>query len=207
MRCIIFAASIITDYTYIREILLPQDYIICADGGLKHANMLNVKADIIIGDLDSNELDLPTDTEIIKFATQKDETDTMLAVILALERGYKDILIFGGLGGRFDHSLANLGILYWINLKGGNGRLIDEKNDISILLHGKIEIHRRNGWKISFFPLNGEVKGVTLTGLKYPLSKYHLKSQYPIAISNEFISDTATIEIEDGVLAIVLARD
>ena len=207
MRCIIFAASRITDYNHISEVLLPDDYIICADGGFKHANMLNLKTDIVIGDLDSNELDIPTGTELIKYPSEKDETDTMLAANIALERGYQDIIIFGGLGGRFDHSLANLGLLFWIKQKGGNGRLIDENNEISILLFGKIDIQRRDGWKISFFPLNGEVKGVTLTGLKYPLCNYHLKSNNPIAISNEFVSDTATVEIENGVLVIVLARD
>ena len=207
MRGIIFAASSIADYGHIREVLLPDDYIICADGGLKHADRLNLKVDVAIGDFDSNLSELPSDTEIIRFAAEKDETDTMLAVNIALERGYKDIIIFGGLGGRFDHSLANLALLYMIKQKGGNGRLIDENNEIYVHLGGKIEIPRRDGWKISFFPLHGDVTGVTLSGLKYPLCNYLLKSEYPIAISNEFIAETATVETVNGVLVIVLAKD
>lgn len=207
MRSIIFAAGSITDYTFIIEELKPNDYIICADGGLKHINILNIKPNVLIGDFDSNELELPNGIEAIKYPPEKDETDTMLAAKLALERGYKDIIIYGGLGGRFDHSLANMGLLYWVKEQGGNARLIDEKNEISILLKGRTEITKRKGFKISFIPLSGEVKGITLTGLKYPLNKYILKSQYPIAISNEFTADTATVEFDEGVLVTVLSRD
>ncbi len=201
------AASTISKYETIREMIKPQDLILCADGGLKHANKLQLKADIVVGDLDSNHLELPKETEIIRYPIEKDETDTMLAAKVALERGCKDILIFGGLGGRFDHSLANLSLLVWIKQKGGNGRLMDEKNEIFILLAGKTEIPKRDGWRISFFPMNGDAKGVTLTGFKYPLNHYHLKSDFPIAISNEFVSETATVEFEEGILAAVLAKD
>ncbi len=99
-------------------------YTICADGGYLLAKRMNVVPDVIIGDFDTfSEEELPDNCEIIKHPEDKDDTDTMLAVKLALNRGYKNIVICGAIGGRLDHTFANIQTLRYIMKHGGYGEL------------------------------------------------------------------------------------
>jgi thiamine pyrophosphokinase len=110
-RCLIIAAAPINDYEQLSQYLNNINYIICADGGYIHARKLNLKPNVIIGDLDSIG-EIPQDIEVLQFNAEKDETDTLLAVKLGIERGFKDFLIIGGLGGRLDHTYANFALCF-----------------------------------------------------------------------------------------------
>ena len=105
-KCFIFAGGELGE---IKKCDIEEgSYIICADSGLCHAQKLEIAPDVILGDFDSYKGELNYDVEIIRCSPQKDDTDTLMAVKLAISRGYDDIIILGALGGRFDHTIANI---------------------------------------------------------------------------------------------------
>lgn len=95
--------------------LRDDDFIIAVDGGMRYLDALGLKPDLLMGDLDSIDSNLlktleEKQTEILRFKAQKDFTDLELALREAIARGFKEILIAFGLGGRLDHLLGNLGL-------------------------------------------------------------------------------------------------
>lgn len=109
-RAVIFAGGEVLDYQRIRAELLPSDYILCADSGYKHCEKIGITPNILIGDFDSIE-DIPQGIIIKKLAEDKDYTDTNVCLDKAIFQGFKEILLVGMLGGRVDHSLANVQLL------------------------------------------------------------------------------------------------
>ena len=82
----------------------PSDIVIAADGGFDYINALGLHANVVLGDFDSvTTRRLPPDC--IRYPSKKDDTDLVLAVKLGLEKGYSEFVIYGGLGGRLDHTL------------------------------------------------------------------------------------------------------
>ena len=88
-------------------------FAICADGGYRHAESVGLKPDVFIGDFDSFDGLLPENIEVHRSVPEKDDTDTMLAVKYAIENNFNYIIIYGGLGGRFDHTFANIQTLIY----------------------------------------------------------------------------------------------
>ena len=117
--CYIFGAGEMTDCNIS---LSPKDLVIAADGGFDYLKKLGLRADFVLGDFDSVlSYDLPSDS--LRYPPEKDDTDMMLAVRLGLEKGYTEFAIYGGLGGRLDHTLANLQILTHLARNGAVGTL------------------------------------------------------------------------------------
>lgn len=207
MRCYIFSASEIKNYDFIKEYDLKTGFVICADGGYKHLEMLGVVPDVWIGDGDSFEKTEFFAKEKIVFPTRKDKTDTELAVEIALNRGYREIIIFGALGGRIDHEYANFCVLKKICDAGANGVLVDEKNEIFIKKHD-FEIYPNDKEYISFFPFGGDVEGFSVTGLRYSASNMKLECSKAQASSNCFDKEEkATVSFKAGYLLVVRSDD
>ncbi len=198
--CYIIGAGDITD-PHISA--AADDLIICADGGYKYKSLLGRDCDMVVGDFDSLGSIPETENKIVA-PTEKDETDMMLAVNLGLEKGYREFVLFGALGGeRSDHSVANIQLLHYITSKGARGTIYhgDEvfiafKND-SLTLGADLKGY------ISVFSLTDESRGVTIKNLKYTLDSATLYSYMPIGVSNEFIDLESEIEVGDGVLLVV----
>ena len=178
----------------ISKISIDKGAYIAADSGIETALKLKIKPDIVIGDFDSAD---PGDYKIIRYAPEKDDTDSMLCVKYALEHDYKDIVIIGGTGGRIDHTLANLAMLKYIENRGGTGVITDGHNRISYLANGSARVYK-NFKYVSVIPVSHEIRGVTMTGFLYNLENASVKSSAPYTVSNEIAQDYGDIKINEG---------
>ncbi|MBR6557617.1 MAG: thiamine diphosphokinase [Clostridia bacterium] len=180
--------------------------IIAADSGYDLADGCGVIPSLLVGDMDSIESKyIPDTVEIIKVKAEKDETDTMLAVDLALSRGAEEIYIFGGLGGRVDHGLSNIYLLEYIHSRGAVGYISDGKNCVRYLRNGSMKIHCDSYKYFSLISLDAVSYGVTVDGGKYPLCGAELRRERQYAVSNEFLSETddVTVNVENGTLLVI----
>lgn len=204
-RAVIFTGGEFADTKKFNINFSTLDYNICADSGVDQAKYFNIMPDLIIGDMDSiDNLDDYKKCEIITAPTQKDETDTLLAVMEALKRGHKEILVIGGLGGRLDHTFANFSVLKYITLNNAKGTIVGKNELITMVSNDSIVINKIDDTYISVFPFSGVAKGVSLTGVKYPLLNAQLIDSFAIGVSNEFINKTVTISVNKGILLIII---
>ncbi|MDO4662843.1 MAG: thiamine diphosphokinase [Tissierellia bacterium] len=180
----------------------PNDYIIAADGGYKYLKEINIIPDIIVGDFDSSKY--PENQDTIKLYKIKDTTDMFEAMKIAYKKGYKKCLIYGALGGRISHSIANISqMVYFVGKM--DITLIDENTTITAT-NSKINIDYKNLSYISVFSYTPISKGVNIKGLKYELKNATLKANYPLGVSNESIGKPAEITVEDGILIIITEK-
>jgi len=186
------------------------DLIIAADGGSRSCRELGIVPAVLIGDLDSTTDETLTafraqGVELHRYPAEKDKTDLELALDLALERGARDIKIYGALGRRWDMTLGNLMLLTKSELAEASVTLIDGPSEIRLLRSDqKLTLRRRRGDLVSLIPAAGTVRGVTLSGFEYPLSDHDIEAGSTLGISNVVIGDPATIELRRGFLFCVL---
>ena len=173
--------------------LTPADFdlILAADSGYLHAEKLHITPQIILGDFDSAPVP-QTSAELFQVPVEKDETDTMLACRVAMERGATELLILGGTGGRADHFLSNLFLLEALCDQGISAVLSDGENTLRILQDETIQIPNFGGY-FSLFAL--DTCTVTLQGCKYPLTDFVLTRTNPFALSNEVAGESATVTV------------
>jgi thiamine pyrophosphokinase len=201
-----------------------ENCVIAADKGLLYAKEAGIPVDKILGDFDS----LPDgiledyekqDIEIRCFPPEKDYTDTHLAIMWAMEEGADKVSLIGGMGSRFDHSFANVGLLSILLSHGIFGEIIDPNNRIFMMdkehtgtcvlkkrkKQGK-EQNRQEEY-ISLIPYTEKVTGIKLTGFQYPLKNETLTIGISRGISNMLREEEGTIQMEDGILMVICARD
>ncbi len=184
-------------------------YAICCDGGLKHAERLNIKPDLIVGDFDScppGVLEKYKDTKIKKYNPIKDATDLELALLEAVNLNPSEIIIMGGMGTRFDHTLTNAHLLKIPLDRSINACLVNENNIIR-LIDKPISLSGKEGDILSLIPLTTAVKGVTTENLFYPLKNAELKIGSSFGVSNVFTSSIAKVCIKEGLLFVIQAWD
>lgn len=189
--------------------LKEYDIIICADNGLFHANYLDVRPSFIIGDFDSVSQDLLKKYQDVNkkiLNTQKDETDTEAAVDYAISIGATEIVIYGGVGTRFDHSFANVSLLVKLTNLGIKASIKNSHNTIH-LVNKKIDIKAQKDTLVSLLPLSQKVTGVKTTGLYYSLNEGIFEMGKPYGISNVMTKNLATISLKTGKLLVILAID
>jgi len=209
-RIIIFANGELPDIERARAILRDDDYIICADGGTRHASALDLKPALVIGDMDSAEgsllQNLQADGVLIElFPRDKNETDLELAITRAIELNPKEIFIIAALGGRLDQTLANITLLSDHRLSTLNIKLDDGLEEI-FFCRNQVEVHGRSGDIVSLIPWQGEVSGIRTKNLKWSLDNETLFPEKTRGISNEMTADVARIKISTGLLLIVHTR-
>ena len=209
-RIIIFANGELPDLNKARSLLQNEDYILCADGGTRHALALGVKPDLIIGDMDSAEKgqlqELQANGVAIElFLHDKNETDLELAINHALGLNPDRILIVAALGGRLDQTLANITLLTGTRLSHFDIRL-DDGVEETFLCRDRVEILGSGGDLISLIPWQGAVTEVQTAHLKWPLRQETLYPDKTRGISNEMTGDTASVSIGSGLLLIVHRR-
>ena len=205
-RWVILGAADISDYAEIKSKLNEDDYIVSADGGQKHLAKLGLDADLFIGDFDSSSIP-QTDSELLKYPVEKDDTDTMLAVKIGISRGCKEFLILGGMGGRFDHTFANIQALCYADKNSAKATLCDEKNQLFVISGKTASIVAHQDEKVSLFSINGESCTVTLQGFYYPLENGKLYSCDPMGVSNFLVDNTGEITVKDGTLLVVISKE
>ena len=185
-----------------------EDITISADSGYKNAEKLGVKIDFAVGDFDSFEQsNIGKDVEIITVPAEKDFTDTQLAVDVALSKEARDIVIIGGLSGRLDHTLSNLGILEKLYAMGVHAILADGNNRVRYINATSELIPRSHYRYFSLLAADDKVKGVTIEGGKYPLKNAKLTRTTQFAVSNEIEKNCALISVKKGGIFIIESRD
>ena len=206
--CTIFAGGKIsgTDFINPDEIREKSGLIICADSGLHIAEKVGITPDLIVGDFDSYTGTLPENVEIHRSVPEKDDTDTLMAVRIAIDRGCDEIRLYGGLGARFDHSYANIQTLIFACEKGCKMTIYDADNVLTLRGAGEYEFPCRNGWYFSIFSLTEKAEIGKLQGVKYPLENYEMCIAYPIGVSNEITADKAYLQINSGLVLVIESK-
>ena len=210
MKTIIIGNGEINNYDIIRE-YFDQAYIIACDGGVKHCRAMMIMPNIMVGDFDSANKE---DAEFFenlgvlkeKFPVRKKETDMEIAINMAIDKNSTEIYIVGGLGRRFDHSLANVHILLRPVRLGIRTCLLDEYNIIT-LVEDSIDIVGEKGQTVSLIPLTTEVKGINTKNLDYALTNATMEIGHSLGVSNVMTDDVATISVGEGVLILIMSRD
>ncbi|WP_195250799.1 thiamine diphosphokinase [Romboutsia sp. 1001713B170207_170306_H8] len=207
--CIVLNGEI-KDYNKTKFIIENEkyDFIICADGGANHLYNMGVIPDYIIGDLDSAKSDIvdyyrKKNVSFKKFPAKKDETDSEICIFLAQNLNAKEIDFIGALGGRIDHTIANINLLYYIKEKGIKPRILSEDEEINILINEQVIINGNKGDLISVIPINGDANGVTLENLEYPLVNHNMKYSVPLGISNVMLDNNCKVSVNQGTLLII----
>ena len=179
------------------------DFVIAADGGYDQLIKNGIVPNVLIGDLDSVQ-NVPSDVEVIRFPIEKDETDMHLAYRLGFERGYRNFAVFGGTGGRLDHTLANLSLLYRAKLEGSEMRLIGSGYEIRVIKNELISLLGKPGSTVSVFAIGGEAHGVFVRGLKYEAEDVTLAESFALGVSNSFTeTGRGSVSVNNGALLVM----
>lgn len=214
-RCLIITGGTL-DLDFAGSFLKNQRFqkVIAVDAGLKKALELGLEPDTVVGDFDT------VDPEVLAFYRQKehivwdvhqpekDETDTELALLKAQALGCREIVVLGATGGRMDHTLGNIHLLFPCLQKGIHAYILDPQNKL-YLIDGPTVYQRKKMWGkyISFLPLTETVHGITLEGFKYPLNERDIEIGASLCISNELTEEEGRITFRDGVLICVESHD
>lgn len=197
-KCIIFCAA---GFEKLAEPVGSGDFVIAADGGLRHTQKLGMIPDEILGDFDSLGF-APEGANV--FPVEKDDTDAMLAVRRGLSLGYREFLLYGSLDGpRLDHTVANFQTLQFLCDHGAFGVLAGVSTMAAVVKNGSLCFPAGCGGTVSVFCLGPDAHGVTLKGLYYPLENGTLTAGFPLGVSNHFTGEQAEISVSDGSLLVI----
>jgi thiamine pyrophosphokinase len=210
-RAIIFYNGDLSDVRRAKEYIKKSDFIICADGGARFVQKLNIIPHVIIGDFDS----LPISSqkklekhsiEWVRFPREKNETDSELALNYAIEKGFKTILVFGLFGSRMDHMLTNIFALSYLEQKGIKVSFVEGNQELQVT-QDIVQLRGEIGDLISLIPLKGDVKSVTTKNLQYKLANENLYFGLSRGISNVMTGKTAEVSIRDGLLLVIHSKN
>ncbi len=203
-RAVIFVNGNLSDFSQVKKIIKKTDYLIAVDGGLKHILELELTPNVIIGDMDSmpkicreQKSLFPT---MIKYPRKKDKTDFELAIDYCLGKKFKEIIIFGILGDRIDHMLANIFLITKTQTENPSIKIkiFEGKKEIFVV-NKEIMIEGKIGDEISIIPISQKLKGVTTDGLYYRLIDDTLEFGSTRGVSNVMIKNKIKIIISKGV--------
>lgn len=201
--CVIFGAG----ETYApRKHFGNDSLIIAADGGYASARAAGHEPNVIIGDFDSSEPPKDTAAHIVKLNRDKNDTDMLAAVKLGLRRGYRIFVIYGGTGGRLDHTVANFAVLAYLNAFGASGYLIDRESVATVITDGKFVLPKNAHGTVSVFAYGGAAEGVCLKKLSYELTDAVLSADYPLGVSNATANGMGEISVKHGSLLVFFPR-
>ena len=212
MRAAVFANGLLDDYETARKIAAEADLVVAADGGYLHCRAIGIRPRVVVGDMDSLHDDMIDELatagiEILRHPARKDKTDLELALALAVEQGAREITVLGGLGARWDMTLANVMILAAPSLEQVDVRLREGPYEILTVKGGNaVTVRGAPGDTVSLLPLGGTAEGVTLCGLEYPLTDHTIGLGSTLGISNVLVEGEATIALKQGRLLCVVTH-
>lgn len=215
-RCVIitsFQSAPLREFFAFQE----DDFVICADGGYSYAKAENIRPRMIIGDFDSIDADSieedlkrsgpDNSSRIVRVAAEKDDTDTMICLKYGIDQGFQEFFVLGGLGGRLDHTVANLQTMAYAVDHEKSIWFLDGKNRATLKNPGRLTVSKMAGFKISLFAFGERCEGVSIRGVKYPLDNHLLNNNFPLGVSNEFYENNAEISHTAGKLLVILSHD
>ena len=200
-RCILIGAG---DCSVQKIETKPEDLVIAVDGGYDTCRKYDIVPDLIMGDFDSvQESDMPQIAKIAKIApdhvvvlpTEKDDTDMLAAIRIGLLEGCQEFRIYGGMGGRLEHTLANLQCLIYL-----------KQCSAFVMQNETVWFKPEAKGFLSLFSIGEKASGVTIRNLKYEMQDGEITNSFPIGISNEFIGKRSSVTVEQGMLAVILSE-
>ena len=180
----------------------PGDLVIAADGGFAALKGLGLTPDLVVGDFDSLG-HVPDHPHVVTLPVEKDDTDMQSALALGWERGYRTFRLYGGAGGRIDHTLANFQSLAWLARQGGRGDLIGADWTATVLDGGALTLEAGRRGTVSVFCLGDRAEGVDIQGLQYTLTGGVLTCDYTLGVSNAFLGVESRISVRRGRLLVL----
>lgn len=203
-RCVIFGAG--EYYEGPAPAIEKGMLAIAADGGLDHMRAMGLSPDFVIGDFDSLSGDVPDSDRSVRLPPQKDDPDLLSALKVGWSRGAREFHIYGALGGRIDHTIANAQLMALLASHGGIGYLYGDGSIVTAIADGALEFpanHVAPRRMISVFSHSDVCHGVTIAGLKYVLEGAALANTVVQGVSNEFVDGSAaTVSVESGTLIV-----
>lgn len=208
-KCVIIGAGACDTRRLKEQLMLSADDLcIAADGGLDYLIEIGLTPDIVLGDMDSLEheeriVSRHADFLIKRLPIEKDDTDMLAAIKEGLAAGYRQFALYGALGGRIDHTFANVQCLLYLLNRGAKGMIVGDDVTLMLIRDEKVIFPAGNteaGKRISVFAFGGDACGVSEKGLKYLLDNVTVKLEFPIGVSNEFTGEDAQIEVKNGML-------
>lgn len=184
----------------------PSDFVIAADGGYTHWHAQGGRIDLLVGDFDSLP-SMPEDVETMALPVEKDDTDMLAALRVGLARGYRLFHLYGGTGGRLDHTLANIQCLAYLTTQGARGFLHSQDDILTAFADGAIAFPAGSEGILSVFSLTDQSTGVYETGLKYALDNATIANTFPVGVSNEFTGSPCRVSVRKGTLLALYPRD
>lgn len=205
-KIFVVAAGELGEVGFFREMAARKKpkAVICADGGARHLALAGMMPECVVGDMDSIDEKTLRHFEakgcrIVRYPKKKDETDTELALEEAFRFDPAEVWIWGALGGRMDHALANVSLL-WLGMKRGvTVKLVDSRSEIFMMDHRAV-IEGQKGQTVSLLPVTEKVTGITLEGFEYSLKNGEMELGRPLGISNRLLQNRGTVEIASGAL-------
>ncbi|OUP48691.1 thiamine diphosphokinase [Lachnoclostridium sp. An181] len=212
---------IVSGGTIEEEVALPiieqmgeQDCLIGVDRGMRFLYEHRINPTYMVGDFDSLKPEIvsyykeETKVPVRTFNPEKDFTDTEIAVQMACQLGYKNILLLGGTGTRLDHVFANIQVLMGAYEKGANAVMLDKYNRIS-LISGRTVLKKEDAYGpyFSVFPIKKEIPHFNITGAKYPLKEHTLCQNNSLCVSNEYAKEEVVIDFPEGMVLLMETKD
>ena len=199
-RCIIVGAGEFFPACRIEK--RPGDLLIAADGGYKYLSEMNLRPDLLVADFDSLTTQAPDDVPVLRFKPEKDDTDMGIAIAEGLRQGCTHFLLYGGTGGRADHTFANYQALIHLARLGKRAFLVGEGWSAMAMTDSSLSLRPLPQGTVSVFAVDNRCEGVSIEGLKYPLDRVALVNDYPLGVSNELLGVPARISVECGTLLV-----
>ena len=210
-NCILIGAGDLA----ISEIPMGEnDLCIAVDGGYEYCKLLEITPDYILGDFDSigekeaenvAQIAKIEEDKVIILPVEKDDTDMLAAIKLGLSQGYQSFRIYGGMGGRIEHTIANIQCLLYLKEHNAVGYLMDGTGMILVAKEEEISFQESLEGYMSLFSM-GDQAVVTIENMKFPLKEQEITNSFPIGISNEFIyGSKGKVTVHKGVVAIIVS--
>ena len=200
-KCIIFCAA---EFDKLAAPIEKEDYILAADGGLRHLQKLGMTPDGIIGDFDSLGY-VPAGAEV--FPVEKDDTDAMLAARKGLELGFRKFYFYGSLDGpRLDHTVANFQTLQYLADRDAEAYLIGNDYIVTVVKEGSLRFSENCRGILSVFCMGADARGVSIGGMQYELKEGALTAGFPLGVSNHFVGKEGAVSVEQGSLLVLWDR-
>jgi len=204
VRVVVVANGTVEDRPMYYEVIRGADLVICADGGANAAAAFGWTPQVVVGDMDSVSSDVLAELEragceVIRHSPRKDETDLELALSEAVGRGATEIVVLGAIGGRVDHTIANLMLLSLPALIGRQVRILGEDAEV-MLVRDEAHVQGHLGDIVSLIPVGGDARGVTTDGLEWRLFEDTLLLGYARGVSNVMIADVARVRVKEGLV-------
>ena len=200
MACYIFGAG---SYFGLIRRPAPEDTVIAADGGWRICREEGIVPDLLLGDFDSLHT-VPDFGHIRRVPVEKDDTDMMLAIKEGLARGETDFRLYGGVGGRTDHTIANLQGLLYLAERGAQGWLYGDRERVTAICGGELCLPARDRGIVSVFCMGADAQGVTIEGGQYTVHDAVLTASFPLGVSNHFVGNPVRVSVTQGSLLIAL---